>query len=141
MTSDPKLPQCAAVDGCDSYGHPLRCESVATSQQTGLCDRHTTCERSPLAEEINELPERLRSWIHHLETDADPAGTLRENFVLREAAAALGAKVEKAEARLDRLADIARRMVRPPDTSDLACHLERVAELRQALADIEKEPR
>ena len=56
-------------------------------------------ERSPLAGEINELPERLRSWIHHLETDADPAGTLRENFVLREAVAALGAKADKAEAR------------------------------------------
>lgn len=45
MASDAKLPQCAAVDGCDSYGHPLRCESVATSQQTGLCDRHALRNR------------------------------------------------------------------------------------------------
>ena len=45
MTSDPKLPQCAAVDGCDSYGHPLRCESVATSQKTGLCDRHAAIDK------------------------------------------------------------------------------------------------
>ena len=103
MTSDPKpLPQCVASDGCDAYGHPLRCESVATSHHTGLCDRHTVTERASLVAEVNALPERLRSWVHRLETDADPAGTLRENFVLREAVAALGAKVEKAEAQRNR---------------------------------------
>lgn len=40
-------------------------------------------------EEINILPERVRAYIHHLETDADPSGTLRENFQLREQVGAL----------------------------------------------------
>lgn len=46
-------------------------------------------------DEINALPQRLRDYIHHLETDADPAGTLRENFRLREENAALRAECER----------------------------------------------
>jgi hypothetical protein len=30
-----------------------------------------------LVEQINAAPEPLRSYIHHIETDTDPAGTLR----------------------------------------------------------------
>lgn len=37
-----------------------------------------------ISDEISALPDRLRRYIHHIETDADPAGTVRENFHLRE---------------------------------------------------------
>lgn len=36
------------------------------------------------AAEINKLPQRVRDYIHWLETDADPQGTIRENFRLRD---------------------------------------------------------
>lgn len=35
-------------------------------------------------EEINALPQRVRDYIHWIETDCDPQGTLRENFRLRK---------------------------------------------------------
>ncbi len=38
----------------------------------------------PTPENINALPKPLRDYIHHLETDADPAGTTAENFRLRQ---------------------------------------------------------
>lgn len=51
------------------------------------------------SEEINALPERVRAYIHHIEAEGDPAGTLRENFHLREQVTALQKIVadEKAE--------------------------------------------
>jgi hypothetical protein len=39
--------------------------------------------------EINALPNRVRSYIAALETECDPAGTVRENFRLREENAGL----------------------------------------------------
>lgn len=44
---------------------------------------------------INDLPQRLRDYIHHLETDCDPQGTIRENFRLREENKALRAECER----------------------------------------------
>lgn len=41
------------------------------------------------AKGINSLPERLRQYITALETNCDPAGTIRENFHLREENAGL----------------------------------------------------
>lgn len=38
---------------------------------------------APTAENINALPESIRRYIHHVQTSADPAGTLTENFQLR----------------------------------------------------------
>lgn len=43
----------------------------------------------------NALPAYIRDYVHHLETDADPAGTLRENYALRQNVAALCDKVER----------------------------------------------
>jgi hypothetical protein len=40
-------------------------------------------------EEINALPENVRRYIMWLETDADPAGTLQENWRLTQENAAL----------------------------------------------------
>ena len=47
------------------------------------------------AEEINALPERLRKYVHALETECDPAGTIRENFRLREENAMLRFECER----------------------------------------------
>jgi hypothetical protein len=38
----------------------------------------------PDPETINALPKPLRRYIHDLETNADPAGTMRENIRLRQ---------------------------------------------------------
>ena len=39
---------------------------------------------TPTVESINALPEPLRAYIHELETNADPAGTVRDNTILRD---------------------------------------------------------
>jgi hypothetical protein len=44
---------------------------------------------TPTTDNINALPRPLRRYIHDLQTNADPAGTLRENFRLRRENAAL----------------------------------------------------
>ena len=56
---------------------------------------------TPTAENINALPLPLRRYIRDLETNADPAGTLRENFKLRQENAELRKECKK-------LADIRR---------------------------------
>jgi hypothetical protein len=38
----------------------------------------------PTSENINALPVPLRTFIHNLETVADPAGTVRENILLKD---------------------------------------------------------
>jgi hypothetical protein len=40
-------------------------------------------------EHINVLPQPVRKYIHDLETNADPAGTVAENALLRDMVAAL----------------------------------------------------
>lgn len=47
----------------------------------------------PSAENINALPEPLRKYIADLETNADPAGMVRENSILRDTVAALEAQL------------------------------------------------
>lgn len=47
--------------------------------------------------EINALPHRLRDYIHHIEANCDPAGTLRENYRLRIENAALTKRVSDLE--------------------------------------------
>lgn len=38
----------------------------------------------PTPENINALPEPLRRYIHALETDCDPQGTIRQNVLLKQ---------------------------------------------------------
>lgn len=57
---------------------------------------------SLLAAEINALPERVRRFVHDLETRADPAGDVREAHVARETANALAVRVAELEAICDR---------------------------------------
>jgi hypothetical protein len=48
----------------------------------------------PTAEAINALPEPLRRFIHDLETNADPAGMVRQNIILEEQVDALTVKLD-----------------------------------------------
>ena len=65
-----------------------------------------------LSSEINELPDRVRKYIAALETECDPAGTIRENFRLGEENAGLRLECEwlaEDRNRLDWLDQINRR--------------------------------
>lgn len=49
-------------------------------------------------DEINALPERVRKYIHDLETRTDPAGEVQERWALREERDALLIRVRELEA-------------------------------------------
>ena len=51
----------------------------------------------PTAENINALPDPIRRYIHDLETNADPAGMVQENIILKETCKALEIKLSEAE--------------------------------------------
>ena len=56
---------------------------------------------SDIIGQINQLPKRLRDYIHDLETNADPAGTVREVFALKENQKRLEMKIRELEGKLD----------------------------------------
>lgn len=59
----------------------------------------------PTAASINALPKPLRKYIHDLETNCDPAGTIRSEVLLREhTVPALTARVAELERERDTLA-------------------------------------
>jgi len=43
----------------------------------------------PTVDNINRLPDPLREYIYQLETDCDPAGTIRDNIFLKDCCIAL----------------------------------------------------
>lgn len=47
----------------------------------------------PTARNINRLPMPLRHFIHALQTECDPAGTIRENVLVKEENEALRRKI------------------------------------------------
>jgi hypothetical protein len=53
----------------------------------------------PDPEHINALPQPIRSYIHDLVANVDPAGIVAENAVLRDTVAALQARVRGLESR------------------------------------------
>jgi len=57
----------------------------------------------PTAENINALPEALRKFIHDMETNADPAGMVAENALLKDTVAQLQVKITLLQATIDRL--------------------------------------
>ena len=52
----------------------------------------------PTPENINALPEPLRKYIADLETNADPAGTVRENTIGKDTLTGLEMMLEEAKA-------------------------------------------
>jgi hypothetical protein len=66
---------------CDVHGHEEfrtaanRAKEYLAALRSPETPVHSTRAGAPLlAAEINALPQRVRDYIHHLETDADPAG-------------------------------------------------------------------
>lgn|GEM_PF-4884814 len=51
----------------------------------------------PTADEINALPQHIRDYIHNLETNADPAGTVRELMVAKDTCRSLEKRVLELE--------------------------------------------
>ena len=60
-------------------------------------------EFKPDAAHINALPDPLGRFIHHIETNADPAGIIRENILVRDENKMLRALVEKQQRKIKRL--------------------------------------
>jgi hypothetical protein len=54
----------------------------------------TAEQQAEITRGINTLPEPLRSYVIDLETEADPAGTIRQNFLLRAENASLRKECE-----------------------------------------------
>jgi hypothetical protein len=67
---------------------------------------------TPTAENVNELPLPLRRYILDLETNADPAGTLRQNFQLWQENEALRKECERLNDRFSKPQRLSRRRVR-----------------------------
>ncbi len=63
------------------------------------------------SQEINELPVRARQYIHDLETNADPAGTIQENALLKDQTRELDAKIAGLKARIAELEIASRKVV------------------------------
>lgn len=82
--------------------HPTRpsycAEPLSIEDARWLLDRldELTSDRwMPTAENINVLPERIRSYIHQLETRCDPAGDTRELIIARGTCKALEAELDR----------------------------------------------
>ena len=54
---------------------------------------------TPIAENINALPEPIREYIYHLETNADPAGMVAENTLLKDQTKQLDAMIGRLKTR------------------------------------------
>ena len=62
-----------------------------------------------LMEDWHPLPQRVKDYIRDLETNVDPAGTVRDAFALRQNCEALSLKVQELRAAL------AKAQAAPPD--------------------------
>jgi len=58
---------------------------------------------TPTAENVNALPERLRAYIHDLETRCDPAGDVAARIVSTDNAEALSILLDEKDAEIERL--------------------------------------
>ena len=59
-----------------------------------------TASTYPTVDEINALPEKVRRYIHDLETRCDKSGDVQRIALLREDRDALQRRVEELEARI-----------------------------------------
>ena len=86
-------------------------------------------------DEINALPERVRLYIHDIETQCDPAGMVAENTLLRDQVRALDAMIARLKSQLKRLTTAAKKC----DRGCRRCNaFERYSILRQAIKDSDK---
>jgi hypothetical protein len=64
------------------------------------CEEYKRNYGKPTSEEINALPKRIRDFIMELETNADPAGTIREVGMLRDQVAQLSAALAESQQKI-----------------------------------------
>ena len=82
---------------------------MSDAEKCEICGRGGWCEPvgpTITTAEINALPDRLRRYIHDLETNCDPAGVLQSLAVQKENALALAARVRELEALLREANDL-----------------------------------
>ena len=92
--TDDEVDTLSALIGDVHAGDALIADAVRANWQA-IVNRLQFSGWSPTAENINALPQPLRAYIHHIETEADPAGTTAENFRLREENKGLRAECER----------------------------------------------
>jgi hypothetical protein len=56
----------------------------------------------PTSENINNLPEPIRKYIHNLETNCDPAGLVSENICLKENCESLQIKIKEEKSKYEK---------------------------------------
>lgn len=56
---------------------------------------------TPTSKNINSLPDPIRDYIHDIEANGDPAGTIQENACLRENVKALTRKCKVLELQIE----------------------------------------
>ncbi len=71
-------------------------------RQRGEWENDSETSNPLLAAEINELPERVRQYIHDLETNADPAGDKWRILALEQNVSGLTAEIERLRALIRR---------------------------------------
>lgn len=95
---------CATEEHCigRAANYPLTATELAALRASDRVLQSTIpADWQPTATNINALPEPLRKYIHALETDCDPAGTIRSEVLLREhTVPALTARVAELEGAL-----------------------------------------
>ncbi len=55
----------------------------------------------PTIENVNTLPERLKNYIHDIESTCDPAGLIRENIILRDIVSSLEKELIENKTQID----------------------------------------
>jgi hypothetical protein len=80
-----KNPAIAWAKAAQSFGLPVDWDAVmeAVDHCATLVPAINDVSWPPTSKEINLLPPNLRRYIHDLHTDADPAGTIRENQLVK----------------------------------------------------------
>lgn len=77
----------AAIFACrrrdPSTGRPYGPSEACKAAADALLFQASFANWQPTPANIKTLPAPLRAYIHFLHTDADPAGTIRENYRLR----------------------------------------------------------
>jgi hypothetical protein len=108
----------------DSSGVPFNAERAALARILAVIDQERDCQTAlrevqeiavvalndapapgdywhhwlPDPEHTNALPQPVRKYVHDLSTNADPAGMVAENALLRDTVAALELRLRELEA-------------------------------------------
>lgn len=78
---------------------------------------------TPTADNINELPKPLRSYIHALHTECDPAGNVQQNVLMKDMLLQANSMIERLKeqqsAEIDRLRGVLADTIRSTEANRL----------------------